>query len=88
MFGDWEWDQTRYAEQQARYSTWLCSIEGMQVVAIEIGAGLAIPTVRNECEARGKLLVRINPREAYTSGRGISLQMGALEALVAINAFI
>jgi hypothetical protein len=55
------------------------------VVAIEIGAGLAIPTVRRECEARGHVLVRINPREAETRAGGISLALGAAVALGAIE---
>jgi hypothetical protein len=51
-----------------------------------LGAGLAIPTVRHECEERGEVLVRINPREADTPSGGIPLPMGAQEALLAIDA--
>jgi NAD-dependent SIR2 family protein deacetylase len=88
MFEDWEWDSTRYAEQQGRYANWLRSVERQRVVAVELGAGLAIPTVREECEARGTVLVRINPREAETPAGGISLPMRALEALGAIDALL
>jgi NAD-dependent SIR2 family protein deacetylase len=100
MFGDWEWDRARYEEQHTRYSRWLYDIEGnryarwlhrvegRRVVAIELGAGLAIPTVRDECEARGQTLIRINPREADTPAGGISLPMGALEALSEIDALV
>ncbi len=88
MFGDWEWDQARCAEQQSRYASWLHRVEGRQVVAVEVGAGLAIPTVRNECKERGRVLVRINPREADTPVGGIPLTMGALEALLAIDAVL
>lgn len=88
MFGDWDWDETRCAEQMARYQAWLRKLTGRRVVAIEIGAGLAIPTVRNECERQGRVLVRINPREARTSLGHLSLLMGGLEALDAIDAVL
>jgi hypothetical protein len=58
------------------------------MVAIEIGAGLAIPTVRRECEKQGDVLVRINPRDADAPPRGIALRMGALDALQAIDAVL
>jgi NAD-dependent SIR2 family protein deacetylase len=86
MFGDWEWDRARYAGQHERYAEWLRRVEGKRVVAIEMGAGLAIPTVRDECETRGQVLVRINPREADTPPGGMPLAMGALAALEAIDA--
>jgi NAD-dependent SIR2 family protein deacetylase len=88
MFGDWGWDETRCNEQQGRYASWLTQVEGRCMVAIEIGAGLAIPTVRRECEDRGGVLVRINPREADTRTGDIPLRMGALEALRAIDAVL
>jgi NAD-dependent SIR2 family protein deacetylase len=84
MFGDWEWDSSRHEAQHSRYVSWLRRVEGKLVVAIELGAGLAIPTVRHECEARGQILVRINPREAETS-EGIALPMGAMAALERID---
>jgi NAD-dependent SIR2 family protein deacetylase len=85
MFGDWEWDHSRCTQQEARYMAWLRRVDGRRVVAIELGAGLAIPTVRIECEARSHVLVRINPREAETRPGGIALPMGALAALAAID---
>ena len=88
MFGDWAWDRTRHAEQQGRYSAWLRRVAGRRVVAVELGAGLAIPTVRVECETRAWLLIRINPREADTPEDGIPVPMGALEALEAIDAVL
>jgi NAD-dependent SIR2 family protein deacetylase len=86
MFGDWQWERGRYAEQAARYGDWLRHVQGRRFVAIELGAGLAIPTVRDECERRGQVLIRVNPREADTPEGGISLPLGALEALGKINA--
>lgn len=80
MFGDGQWLETRAAEQHERYQTWRNQIQGLRVVAIELGAGTAIPTVRFECESLGSRLIRINPREAQTPS-GISLGLGAGEAL-------
>jgi NAD-dependent SIR2 family protein deacetylase len=85
MFGDWDWDSTRTAGQQARYEAWLRGVKGRRVVAIELGAGLAIPTVRRECELHAETLIRINPREPETPRDGIGIPLGALEALRGID---
>jgi NAD-dependent SIR2 family protein deacetylase len=87
MFGDWEWDSIRVDEQQARYQDWLRRIDGKRLAVVELGAGLTIPTVRHECERRADALVRINPREPETR-RGVSLPLGALDALTRIDAIL
>jgi NAD-dependent SIR2 family protein deacetylase len=87
MFGDGSWLRGRYDEQR-RYEGWLRRVEGGRVVAVELGAGLAIPTVRYECERRGRVLIRVNPREADTPAGGILLPAGALEALRRIDAHL
>jgi hypothetical protein len=57
-----------------------------RVVVIEIGAGCAIPTVRNASEnilddfPRATLL-RINPAEPEGPGRTVPIAAGGLEAL-------
>jgi NAD-dependent SIR2 family protein deacetylase len=88
MFGDWEWDPARLKVQRDNYADWLQRVEDGRVVAVELGAGLAIPTVREECEERAQTLIRINPREADTPAGGISLPLGALEALGKIDAHL
>jgi NAD-dependent SIR2 family protein deacetylase len=88
MFNDGGWNEARTAQQLARYETWLDRVEGRRVAAIEIGAGLAIPTVRRECEKQGTLLVRINPQDADAPPGGIAIRMGALEALQAVDAVL
>lgn len=50
MFGDWSWEGERTARQSQRMAAWLASLEGARVVAIECGAGTAIPAVRLFCE--------------------------------------
>ncbi|MFO0917704.1 MAG: Sir2 family NAD-dependent protein deacetylase [Planctomycetaceae bacterium] len=87
MFGDWQWDESRTAAQQARYQHWLRQVRGRRIVAVELGAGTAIPTVRHECEDRASQLIRINPRDSQTPAHGVSLPLGAREALVRIDAY-
>jgi hypothetical protein len=86
MFGDGAWLPSRYREQHGRYQRFLRDVAGRRLVAIELGAGLAIPTVRWECEERCQTLIRINPREAEAPAHGIPLALGALEALERIDA--
>jgi NAD-dependent SIR2 family protein deacetylase len=86
MFSDWGFDQSRHRDQSSIYNHWLKQVQGFRIVAIEMGAGLAIPTVRYECEQYASTLIRINPREAETRQNGISLPIGAREALEQIDA--
>lgn len=88
MFGDWGWLPERTSQQEERYACWLRSVAGKRLVAIEFGAGLAIPTVRHECEGRADVLIRVNPREPDTPSGGISLPCGALDAIQRIEAMI
>ena len=90
MFGDYGWQATRSDDQQSRYGTWLLEeVTLANLVIIELGAGTSVPTVRYECERlagrMGGTLIRINPREPETPARGLSIQMGALTALQAID---
>lgn len=86
MFNDWEWIANRCDKQMENYQSWLRRVQEANVVAIELGAGLAIPTVRHECEFVARQLIRINPRESATNADGIGIAMGALEALGRIDA--
>jgi len=60
--------------------------EGGKLIIVEIGAGTAVPTVRNTSAQIAKRfsipVIRINPRESF--GAEIELPMGAVEALDAI----
>jgi NAD-dependent SIR2 family protein deacetylase len=89
MFGDWEWDDARTAEQTGRLEEWLTEIAGRPLAILECGAGTAIPTVRNFCEriasaTKGKL-IRLNIREPEVPERQIGLAMGALAGLREID---
>jgi NAD-dependent SIR2 family protein deacetylase len=90
MFGDSSWDSERTNIQMHRLHSWIEPLDGERLVVIECGAGKAIPTVRRTCEdvvrQLGGNLVRINPREPDVPAGHISLPIGALDALRAIDA--
>jgi NAD-dependent SIR2 family protein deacetylase len=89
MFGDIRWVADRTNSQTHRMSDWLDETRDANLVVIESGAGTAVPTVRMQCERIARALdaplVRINPREAHGPSGTISLSMGALEAIEAID---
>jgi hypothetical protein len=72
-----------------RMTSWLDRLDGAKLAVIECGAGEAIPTVRLTCQriARdyGATLIRINTREADIPSGHVSLPLGALAALDAID---
>lgn len=85
MFGDDHWFDRRTRTQTLRLYHWLASAS--RLLVIELGAGIHIPTARHFGERLNVPLIRINPTEpAIGHGRGVSLQMGALEALQGIDA--
>ena len=85
MFGDYGWEYARTDGQRERLSAWMDKLEAedAKLAIVEMGAGTAVPTVRNTSEQMaqrfGIPLIRINPRESF--GADIELPMGALEAL-------
>ena len=86
MFDDWQWNHTRTQQQRMLMDIWLDSAQAPLV--IEIGAGRAVPTVRNfsqRMQQRGSRLIRINPDDAHIHNPyGIEIALGAKEALEAI----
>lgn len=88
MFGDYEWLESRTKTQLARYKQWRRFVRDRRLVAIELGAGTTVPTVRIECEAAGQVVVRVNPREPEVPANGIGLHMGALDAILSIDALL
>ena len=84
MFGDAHWVPDRYDRQYAACIDWLKSPK--KPVIIELGAGLAVPTVRYFGEYQGHPLIRINVRDSEEEqGFVLSLPMGASEALEALD---
>jgi NAD-dependent SIR2 family protein deacetylase len=85
MFGDFSWEDERTDSQRVRLGLWINKLEreDAKLAIIEMGAGTAVPTVRNTSEQIAMMfnvpLIRINPRESF--GAKIELPMGAVEAL-------
>lgn len=93
MFGDGAWVDQRTEAQRRREAMWFDSLAShrAKVVVVELGAGTAIPSVRQfshtVCRDLGARLIRINPREPQVpSSLDIGLGVGSLEALQAIEA--
>lgn len=91
MFGDWGWNERRAVMQEARLQAVLQAAQ--RPLVIELGAGVAIPSVRNFSQRvvikHGGRMIRINPREPdVASPHDVGLAMGALAALTAIAALL
>jgi NAD-dependent SIR2 family protein deacetylase len=89
MFGDYAWIPSRTHDQQARFEAFLATQRDRRIVVIELGAGTAIPSIRMRSERiaqfPGATLVRVNPREPQVPRGAISIAVGALTALEAID---
>ena len=88
MFGDDGWVERRAAVQEARLESLLN--KARRPVVVELGAGMAIPSVRyfsqRVVREFGGRLVRMNPREAgVATAMDVRLDCGALVGLVAID---
>ena len=90
MFGDFGW--VPHDTEERALTVWRRRLRGSRLVVVELGAGTAVPTVRRHAElasASDGALIRINPREPEVRhDRGISLPMGSLEALHAIDGWL
>ncbi len=85
MFGDSTWLPARSQAQNARFADWRIRNAGKSVAVIELGAGKAVPTVRYASEAIAGQLIRINPRDHDGPANTLSIPLGALAALKAID---
>ena len=90
MFGDAHWDSARSDDQEERFAHWLDTMPyNTRLTVIEVGAGPTISTIRNLSEEtvreRRGVMVRINPRDSYGPEGTISLELGSLAALEALN---
>lgn len=87
MFNDSAWIGDRAEAQFGRLRRWRAGEERLAV--IELGAGLAIPSVRRMAEAQGAPLIRINPRDAQLDRHpGVSIELGASVALAALSSLL
>jgi NAD-dependent SIR2 family protein deacetylase len=88
MFGDWSWVPERTLSQRKRLVTWLETIfsRNYPLAVVEIGAGEAVPTVRNQAEHLVRKfearLIRINPRDYQVPDKThVSLPLGGAEGV-------
>lgn len=80
MFNDWSWLSEHTDLQRYRLARWLATVQ--KLVIIELGAGTAIPSVRNKSQSLRAPLIRINPTAANVSGnQAVGIQAGALHTL-------
>lgn len=80
MFDDYAWLSSRTDYQIERMREWLSCVDNLAI--IEIGAGSAIPTVRNVGEQLQQPIIRINPRDYQVRNRRcVGLPVSALEGL-------
>lgn len=92
MFWDYAWNSKQINKIEQSFNKWIKNIQRTKqtLAIIEIGAGTALPTIRNLGERISKnyqfaKLLRINPREYDIDKRcGVSIACGALEGLRAI----
>lgn len=89
MFSDWGWVSERSDQQERQLDEWIRGGRDRQLVIIEIGAGMAVPTVRyfseEVAQQPGATLIRINTEAPEGPPGTISMDCGALEALQAID---
>ncbi len=92
MFGDYAWLHQRTGQQEQRFETFLAKNSASSIVVVEMGAGSAIPTIRNLSERLGNLshctVLRINPREPHINPPHIGFADGSLETLKQIDRII
>ncbi len=88
MFNDFGWNYSHTNKQREKLTAWLSMLskKNAKLAIIEIGAGTAVPTVRNSSQRIAKEfntpLIRINPRESH--GAEIGIKLGAVEGLLEI----
>ncbi|MGC8768650.1 SIR2 family NAD-dependent protein deacylase [Calditerrivibrio sp.] len=90
MFGDYSWLSHRSNHQRILFEEFLHRNSDKRIVVIEIGAGTAIPSIRHTGERiisrYNAFLIRINPREYYTSGENaVGIASSGLKTLEALD---
>lgn len=84
MFNDSQWIASLACQKIRHLETWISQCDNL--VAVELGAGRAIPTVRRFGERYANRLIRINPQDFKVhEDKGIGIAGGALESLDRID---
>jgi NAD-dependent SIR2 family protein deacetylase len=84
LFEDDSWNMERADAQQCRYQSWLDGLPNdANLVIIEIGAGLTIPTVRLESwnlqNQKNAFFIQVNPDCDDSSAADVTFNLGALD---------
>jgi NAD-dependent SIR2 family protein deacetylase len=89
MFGDFSWLSDRTDRQEIQFEMFLEENKGRATAVVEMGAGTAIPTIRNLSERLGRrkgvTVIRINPREPWIDAPHLAVPEGSLAALQAVE---
>lgn len=88
MFGDFAWLPSRSERQEIRFMDFKRKVGHQNLVALEIGAGLAVPTIRMMTERlvrKGTKAVRINPADPAITKPNLSLPLNGKDALLALD---
>lgn len=95
MFSDWHWQSQMQDEKEQKLIAWLKQVKNLAIV--ELGAGTAVPSVRNFGERLVKhpinesvSLLRVNIREPQVPDKSncFGVDLGALDSLAVINEFL
>ncbi len=91
MFGDWNWVDIRHEAQRKSFETFLDK-SYKNLVILEFGAGIAVPTVRlmgeRIAENFNAKLIRVNPKDYDVPFNAISLPLGAKEMILKVYSAI
>lgn len=92
MFSDWHWQSQMQDEKEQKLMAWLKQVNNLAI--IELGAGTAVPSVRNFGERlvnhsinESVSLLRVNIREPQVPNKSncFGVSVGALEGLMLLN---
>ena len=95
MFGDWHWQSQMQDEKERKLMAWLKQVNNLAI--IELGAGTAVPSVRNFSERlinhpvnESVSLLRVNLREPQVLDKSncFGVSVGALDSLMLLNKVI
>jgi len=87
MFNDSHWIEPHSQRQIRQLESWIA--EWRNLVALELGAGRAIPTVRRFGERYARRLIRVNPRDfKIPQGRGVGVADKAPDFLERVDRFL
>jgi NAD-dependent SIR2 family protein deacetylase len=90
MFNDGAWIDAFTRQQMGAFDAWRASVRDQRLVILEVGAGIAIPSIRHIGERTAQrartTLIRINPDAREGEEAATAVPLPALQALTLIDA--